>query len=103
MQAWIPGSIPRRRVRYSTARSYWSISVEMFLYCGAFRPIALLMIGVGSKPVLLGFALLNAWSSLSEFWCYVDHIPDLAAHLAPGSHRRPEYVDRLLFADNPHQ
>ena len=84
MQAWIPGSIPPSAAFAIPQLGHtWSISVEMFLYL-CFPAIALLMIGVRSRPVLLGFAFLNALVFFVGIWCYVGHIPDLAAHVAPG-------------------
>jgi len=103
MQAWIPGSIPASAAFAIPQLGHtWSISVEMFLYL-CFPAIALLMIGVRSKPVLLGFALLNALSSLSEFGAMsTTSGPGRTPRARPLTGGR-EYVDRLLFADNPHQ
>ncbi len=84
LQAWIPGSNPASAVFAVPQLAHaWSISVEMFLYL-CFPAIALLMMGVRSRRVLLGLALLNVAICIAGIWFYVSNIPGLAALLAPG-------------------
>lgn len=84
VQAWVPGSIPASAVFAIPQLAHaWSISVEMFLYL-CFPAIALLMIGVRSRRVLFALALSNVVICLVGIWFYINYIPQLAAHLAPG-------------------
>jgi peptidoglycan/LPS O-acetylase OafA/YrhL len=84
LQAWVPGSIPTSAVFAIPELAHaWSISVEMFLYV-CFPVFALLVIGVRSRRVLLGFTLSNIVIFIVGIWFYVAHIPELGAHLAPG-------------------
>src|SRR5207253_1668749 len=81
---WVPGSIPTSAAFAIPQLAHsWSISVEMFLYF-CFPAIALVMVGVRSRRVLLGFALANVAICIAGIWLYVAHIPGLAARLAPG-------------------
>jgi peptidoglycan/LPS O-acetylase OafA/YrhL len=84
LQARVPGSIPASDMFAIPEFAHaWSISVEMFLYL-CFPAIALLLIRVRSRRVLLGLVLSNIIICIVGIWFYVAHIPELAAHLAPG-------------------
>ena len=84
VQAWVPGSIPTSAVFAIPELGHaWSISVEMFLYF-CFPAIALMLITVRSRRGLLGLAILNVLICVVGIWFYIDHIPGLAARLAPG-------------------
>jgi len=85
LQAWFPGSLHVTAVFAIPEFAHaWSISVEMFLYL-CFPAIALLLINVRTRRILLGLAIANVAICIAGIWLYVLHIPELAAHLAPGT------------------
>jgi peptidoglycan/LPS O-acetylase OafA/YrhL len=83
LQAWVRDQTWRQpRSQFPISRTRGRSALRCSFTC--VPVIALLMMAVRSRRVLLALALANVAICVAEIWFYADHIPEMAAHLAPG-------------------